>query len=63
MIIKSVVNCWRNRLVGELFLPEKERFTYHSAANINEKTPLQSSGLLGPVRIVSYPYEMVLFVK
>ena len=59
----EVVNCWRNRLVGELFLPEKERFTYHSAANINEKTPLQSSGLLGPVRIVSYPYEMVQCVK
>ena len=59
----EVVNCWRNRLVGELFLPEKERFTYHSAASINEKTPLQSSGLLGPVRIVSYPYEMVQCVK
>ena len=59
----EVVNCWRNRLVGELFLPEKERFTFHTAATINEKTPMQSSGLLGPVRIVSYPYEMVEYVK
>lgn len=57
----EVVNCWRNRLVGELFLPEKERFTFHTAANINEKTPLQSSGLIGPVQIISYPYEIVNF--
>ena len=59
----EVVNCWRNRLVGELFLPEKERFTFHTAATINEKTPMQSSGLLGPVQIISYPYEMVPSVK
>jgi hypothetical protein len=59
----EVVNCWRNRLVGELFLPEKERFTFHTAATINEKTPMQSSGLLGPVQIISYPYEMVECVK
>jgi len=57
----EVVNCWRNRLVGELFLPEKERFTFHTAANINEKTPLQSSGLIGPVQVISYPYEMINF--
>ena len=59
----EVVNCWRNRLVGELFLPEEERFTFHTAASINEKTPMQSSGLLGPVQIISYPYEMVQCVK
>lgn len=55
----EVVNCWRNRLVGEFFLPEEERFTFHTSAEINEKTPLQPSGLLGPVQIISYPYEMV----
>ena len=59
----EVVNCWRNRLVGELFLPEKERFTFHTAATINEKTPMQSSGLLGPVQIISYPYEMIPCAK
>jgi len=50
-------------LVGELFLPEKERFTFHTAATINEKTPMQSSGLLGPVQIISYPYEMIPCAK
>ena len=54
----EVVNCWRNRMIGELSMPEKERFTFHSASNVKADAPLQSSGLLGPVRLVTYPYEM-----
>ena len=55
----EVVNCWRNRIVGEHFLPEKERFTSYSTKNIKKDDELQSSGLLGPVQILSVPYEMV----
>ena len=55
----EVVNCWRNRMIGELSMPEKERFTYHSASDVKPDSELQSSGLLGPVQIVSYSYEMV----
>ena len=55
----EVVNCWRNRMIGELSMPEEERFTFHSASNVKPDSPMQSSGLLGPVQLVSYPYEMV----
>lgn len=40
-------------------MPKKERFTFHTAADINAESELQSSGLLGPVRVVSYDYHTV----
>jgi hypothetical protein len=46
-------------MVGEFFLPKEERFTFHTAAEIDKNSPLQSSGLLGPVQIISYPYEII----
>lgn len=55
----EVVNCWRNRMIGECSMPKKERFTFHTAADINAESELQSSGLLGPVRVVSYDYHTV----
>ena len=55
----EVVNCWRNRLVGECSMPKKERFTFHTAADVNADSEMQSSGLLGPVQVLSYPYESV----
>ena len=55
----EVVNCWRNRMIGELSMPEKERFTFHSASDIKVDSKMQSSGLLGPVQLVSYPFEMI----
>ena len=55
----EVVNCWRNRMIGELSMPQSERFTYHSAANIKADSEIQSSGLLGPVQVISYPYELI----
>lgn len=55
----EVVNCWRNRMIGELSMPQSERFTYHSAANIKADSEMQSSGLLGPVQVISYPYELI----
>ena len=55
----EVVNCWRNRLVGECSMPKTERFTFHTAADVNADSEMQSSGLLGPVQVLSYPYESV----
>ena len=55
----EVVNCWRNRLVGECSMPKKERFTFHTAADIDAESDLQSSGLLGPVQLIAYPYQIV----
>ena len=55
----EVVNCWRNRLVGECSMPKKERFTFHTAADIDAESDLQSSGLIGPVQVLSYPYQIV----
>ena len=55
----EVVNCWRNRIIGEFSMPKKERFTYNSAADIEADSEMQSSGLLGPVRVVSYNYQTI----
>ena len=55
----EVVNCWRNRLIGEKNLPENERFTFQTATYLNKDSELQSAGLLGPVKIESYNYTMI----
>lgn len=55
----EVVNCWRNRLIGEKKLPENERFTFQTASYLNADSELQSSGLLGPVQILSFPYSFI----
>ena len=55
----EVVNCWRNRMIGECSMPKKERFTFHTASDINADSEMQSSGLLGPVRVVSYDYQTI----
>ena len=55
----EVVNCWRNRLIGEKKLPENERFTFQTSSYLNENSELQSSGLMGPVQILSYPYLII----
>ncbi|MFA6819200.1 MAG: glycosyl hydrolase [Bacteroidaceae bacterium] len=55
----EVVNCWRNRLIGEKSLPENERFTFQTATYLNKDSELQSSGLIGPVEIQSYNYQML----
>ena len=53
----EVVNCWRNRIIGDLSVPKNQRITVDSAASLNIDSELQSSGLMGPVRIVGYPYS------
>jgi hypothetical protein len=48
----EVVNFWPNRIIGDLFLPQPERFTKTNIRQFKENTPLMESGLLGPVRLV-----------
>ena len=47
----EVVNNWINRLIGNLNLPENERTTRTIINPWKKVTPLQSSGLIGPVTI------------
>jgi hypothetical protein len=44
----TVVNSWRNRLIGDRDLPEEQRFTRTNIA-VTENWKLEPSGLLGPV--------------
>lgn len=52
----DVINLWTNRIVGDLNLPEDQRFTTtHDKFRfdmLTGKTPLLESGLLGPVSIL-----------
>lgn len=49
----TVVNNWMNRIIGDLSLPENQRNTSVTINTWGKDTPLQSSGLLGPVQIYS----------
>ncbi len=45
----KVVNVWRNRMVGDVGLPEWERFTTFTVADLRRGEELSPSGLMGPV--------------
>jgi hypothetical protein len=55
----TVVNNWQNRLTGDRLLPEEERPTWTTVNPWNADSPLQSSGLLGPVEIQAYDYDVI----
>jgi (4-O-methyl)-D-glucuronate---lignin esterase len=52
----EVANLWPNRLIGDLSLPPKERFTWTTWNPFKKDSPLLPSGLLGPVAIVDSAY-------
>lgn len=53
----SVVNNWMNRLIGDMNLPEDERPLWSPVIDHKADTPLQPSGLFGPVVIKSVMFE------
>lgn len=51
MLEVDVVNLWPNRLIGDAFLPDEQKFTQTNIRKFTQNTKLLPSGLLGPVRI------------
>ncbi len=49
----TVVNTWKNRLIGDAALAEKDRNVHSENADLNAKSVLQKSGLLGPVTLIA----------
>ena len=49
----KVTNSWGNRLIGDSSLPKEERATMTSWEFYSPDDPLPTSGLLGPVRILT----------
>jgi hypothetical protein len=50
-IVVEVANLWRNRLIFDSGLPEKDRYTWTIIRDMNSGEEPPSSGLIGPVTI------------
>ena len=53
----EVINTWKNRLIGDHRLPEKDRLVQSKSNQWNTRTPLQKSGLFGPVTLLAESKE------
>ena len=49
----TVANLWINRLIGDSGLPKKKRLTWSTLEPFKPDSPLQESGLLGPVTVMT----------
>ncbi|MFO7974954.1 MAG: hypothetical protein R6V12_10010 [Candidatus Hydrogenedentota bacterium] len=52
MLEVEVVNNWPNRLIGDAAQSPEDRFTRTNITKFEPDTPLEPSGLMGPVRII-----------
>jgi hypothetical protein len=50
----EVVNTWVNRIIGDMNLPDEQRKVKPQYNSWRADSPLQSSGLLGPVELLGY---------
>ncbi|MDR1372260.1 MAG: glycoside hydrolase family 2 [Dysgonamonadaceae bacterium] len=53
----EVVNTWKNRIIGENNLPEKERRVVPASARVRPGKPMIESGIIGTPKVVAVKYK------